>query len=68
MPTADFDELYYVDTQAPMGCSIPARIAITRDARQPDLVKIRWLGPAKIVLRKDDDEGKPLVYWISHGT
>ena len=36
-----------------------------RDARQPDLVKIRWLGPAKIVLRKDDDEGKPL---ISHGT
>ena len=39
-----------------------------RDARQPDLVKIRWLGPAKIVLREDDDEGKPLVYWISHGT
>ena len=39
-----------------------------RDARQLDLVKIRWLGPAKIVLREDDDEGKPLVYWISHGT
>ena len=39
-----------------------------RDARQADLVKIRWLGPAKVVLREDDEAGKPNVYWISHGT
>ena len=39
-----------------------------RDARQADLVKSRWLGPAKVILREDDDGGKPLVYWISHGT
>lgn len=39
-----------------------------RDARQADLVKIRWLGPALVVLREDDSEGKPNVYWISHGT
>eukprot|EP00434_Breviolum_minutum_P011390 symbB.v1.2.010051.t1/scaffold636.1/size252712/6 len=41
-----------------------------RDARQADLVKIRWLGPALVVLREDDSEGKtsgqlrpPLVDW-----
>ena len=39
-----------------------------RDARQADLVKIRWLGPALLVLREDDPEGKPYVYWLSHGT
>ena len=33
-----------------------------RDARQADLVKIRWLGPALVVLREDDSEGKPYVY------
>ena len=38
-----------------------------RDARQADLVKIRWLGPALVVLREDDSEGKPNVYWISLG-
>ena len=39
-----------------------------RDARQPDLVKIRWLGQAKVVLRECDQDGKPLVYWIVHKT
>jgi len=39
-----------------------------RDARHGDLVKIRWMGPAKVILREDDDSGKPLLYWISHGT
>ncbi len=39
-----------------------------RDARHGDLVKIRWLGPAKVILREDDESGKPSLYWISHGT
>ena len=32
------------------------------------LVKIRWLGPALVIMREDDESGKPSVYWISHGT
>ena len=40
-----------------------------RDARHGDLVKIRWLGPAKVVLREDEpSSGKPSLYWIAHGT
>ena len=40
-----------------------------RDARHADLVKIRWLGPATIILREDDPStGKPHLYWIAHGT
>ena len=40
-----------------------------RDARHADLVKIRWLGPATVVLREDDPStGKPHLYWIAHGT
>ena len=39
-----------------------------RDARASDLVKIRWKGPARVILREDDDEGKPVTYWIAHGT
>ncbi len=40
-----------------------------RDARHGDMVKIRWLGPAKVVLREDDpNSGKPSLYWIAHGT
>ena len=39
-----------------------------RDARASDLVKIRWKGPARMILREDDDEGKPMTYWIAHGT
>ena len=39
-----------------------------RDARQADLVKIRWLGPARVILREDDESGAPSVYWICHKT
>ena len=39
-----------------------------RDARAADLVKVRWKGPARVILREDDAEGKPLVYWIAHQT
>ena len=39
-----------------------------RVARHGDLVKIRWLGLAKVILREDDESGKPSLYWISHGT
>ena len=40
-----------------------------RDARAPDLIKIRWKGPAVVVAREDDpSDGRPRVYWISHKT
>ena len=39
-----------------------------RDARAADLCKIRWLGPARVILCEDDDAGKPLQYWIAHGS
>ena len=39
-----------------------------RDGRATDLVKIRWNGPAKVILREDSDDGLPLLYWIAHGT
>ena len=39
-----------------------------RDARAADLVKIRWKGPATILMREDDDDGRPRVYWIGHKT
>ena len=35
-----------------------------RDAKQGDLVKIRWLGPARVVLR-EEHEGRVQVYWIA---
>ena len=39
-----------------------------RDARAADLVKVRWKDPARVILREDDAEGKPIVYWIAHQT
>ncbi|CAJ1404806.1 unnamed protein product [Effrenium voratum] len=39
-----------------------------RDARASDLVKIRWRGPAVVAMREDDQQGKPTVYWLVHGT
>ena len=39
-----------------------------RDARAADLVKVRWKGPARVILREDDAEGKPIIYWIAHQT
>ena len=39
-----------------------------RDARASDLCKIRWLGPARVILREDQADGKPLQYWLSHGS
>ena len=39
-----------------------------RDARAADLAKVRWKGPARAILREDDAEGKPIVYWIAHQT
>ena len=38
------------------------------DARTADFVKIRWLGTARVVMREDDEEGKPLVYSIGFRT
>ena len=37
-----------------------------RDARAADLVKIRWKGPATVILREDDADQRPKVYWIAH--
>lgn len=39
-----------------------------RDAQQGDLVKIRWQGPAKVLMVEDDSDGKPSTYWICHKT
>eukprot|EP00435_Cladocopium_sp_Y103_P045561 s261_g13.t1 len=39
-----------------------------RDARASDLCKIRWLGPARVILREDQADGKPLQHWLSHGS
>ena len=43
-----------------------------RDAPQPDLVKIRWLGPAHVVMKehKKDGEGQDRVhvYWLAYKT
>ena len=39
-----------------------------RDARAADLVKIRWHGPAKVMIREDGPDGKPSVYWLAFKT
>ena len=39
-----------------------------RDSRQADLVKIRWRGPARVLMVEEDKDGKPTTYWISHKT
>ena len=39
-----------------------------RDARAADLVKIRWHGPAKVMIREDGSDGKPSVYWLAFKT
>ena len=39
-----------------------------RDAQQADLVKIRWRGPAKVLMVQNDEQGNASVYWICHKT
>ena len=43
-----------------------------RDAKQPDLVKIRWLGPAHVVMKEYKEPQRPdsqvSVYWLSFKT
>lgn len=39
-----------------------------RDSRHGDLVKIRWRGPARVLMVEEDRDGKPTTYWISHKT
>ena len=39
-----------------------------RDAQQGDLVKIRWKGPAKVLMVEYDDAGKVTTYWICQKT
>ena len=34
--------------------------------RSPDLVKIRWKGPATALMRAEDESGKPKIYWIAY--
>ena len=38
-----------------------------RDARQADLVKIRWLGPARVVM-KEEENGRVHTYWLAYKT
>ena len=37
-----------------------------RDSRNADLVKIRWKGPATILMREEDDDGRAKVYWLAY--
>ena len=39
-----------------------------REAGAPRLQKNRWKGPATVVMREDNHEGKPTCYWLVHGT
>eukprot|EP00435_Cladocopium_sp_Y103_P020469 s5461_g5.t1 len=39
-----------------------------RDAQQSDLVKIRWKGPAKVLMVECDEDNKPTCYWICYKT
>ena len=39
-----------------------------RDARAGDLVKIRWLGPARVVMREAKEDGTPTLYWLARNT
>ena len=41
--------------------SLGQKVWFWRDAKQPDLVKIRWLGPAQVVMKeyKQDESGTP---------
>ena len=36
-----------------------------RDQREDKLTKIRWHGPARVVMREDDDQGAPHTYWLA---
>ena len=33
-----------------------------------NLVKIRWLGPARVVMREAKEDGTPTLYWLAHNT
>ena len=37
-----------------------------RDAQSPDLCKICWKGPAKVLMVEENEQGLPSVYWICH--
>ena len=37
-----------------------------RDAQAPDLIKIRWKGPATVIMREDGPDGKPAIYWLGY--
>ena len=39
-----------------------------RDQREDKLTKIRWHGPARVVMREDDDQGVPHTYWLAWKT
>lgn len=54
------------------GNNIPLKVGqrcyYWRDARQGDLVKIRWHGPARVIMVENDEENARPVYWISYKT
>ena len=54
------------------GANIPLTVGQTcffwRDARESDLVKIRWKGPAKVLMVETDGDGKPSCYWVYYKT
>ena len=39
-----------------------------RDARAPDLIKIRWKGPATVLMKEEDEDGRVKIYWLGYKT
>ena len=39
-----------------------------RDSRSADLVKIRWKGPATVLMKEEDDDGRVKIYWLAYKT
>ena len=56
----------YAGTNTPL--EVGQKCYFWRDAKASDLVKIRWKGPAVVVMKEVDDENKPRVYWLAHKT
>jgi hypothetical protein len=49
-------------------CAVGQRCYYWREQGTSRLQKSRWRGPGTVVMRQDNAQGRPSVYWIVHGT
>ena len=69
MPTPDLGVRYCAVTEQSKPHWSWANFAFTGGRQALRAFKQRWRGPARVVMRESDHEsGKPLCYWIVHGT